>query len=197
MRRSPIYFLFLVLIALGAWYAQRGGRPAPVLQRAAAGQVIAEDHFSPAENLEQIDAAEIGQARRSLDIAMYAFTDRYLAEAIERAAARGVQVRIYRDHDQFDEEKRRSYSRNDDSTTSLLSGRPNIHIRIKHSHELMHLKAYLVDGVLLRDGSANWSPSGLKRQDNNAQLTTDPAQVHGFQQAFDEMWNRDDNEAIQ
>jgi phosphatidylserine/phosphatidylglycerophosphate/cardiolipin synthase-like enzyme len=197
MRRSPLYILFLVLIALGAWYAQRASRPAAVLQRASAGQAIEEDHFSPSENLEQIDLAQIGQAQRSLDIAMYAFTDRYLAEAIERVAERGVQVRIYRDHDQFEQEQRRSNEHSDDSTTAILSGKPNVHIRVKHSHELMHIKAYLVDGALLRDGSANWSPSGLKRQDNNAHLTTDPAQVRGFQQTFEDMWARDDNERVQ
>jgi phosphatidylserine/phosphatidylglycerophosphate/cardiolipin synthase-like enzyme len=197
MRRSPIYLLFLALIALGAWYAQRAERPTPVLQRANAGQVIEEDHFSPAENLEQIDEAQIGQARRSLDIAMYAFTDRYLADAIERAAAKGVEVRLYRDHDQFEREQRHGSEHDNDTTTSLLSGKPNVHIRVKHSHELMHIKAYLVDGTLLRDGSANWSPSGLKRQDNNAHLTTDAAQVRAFQQTFDEMWGRDDNERVQ
>jgi phosphatidylserine/phosphatidylglycerophosphate/cardiolipin synthase-like enzyme len=75
----------------------------------------------------------------------------------------------------------------------------NIEIRIKNSneHNLMHLKAYLVDGKLLRDGSANWSPAGLKRQDNNAHFTTDPAQVHAFQQAFNDMWSRRDNEEAQ
>ncbi len=197
MRRSPTYLLLLLLVALGLWYAQRASRPAAVLERASAGQIIEENHFSPAENLEQIDLAQIDHARRSLDIAMFAFTDEYLAEAIARAAARGVQVRIYRDHEQFEQEQRYSEQHRYDSTSAMLTGKPNLHIRVKHSHELMHVKAYLVDGALLRDGSANWSPTGLKRQDNNARLTTDPAQVRAFQQVFEQMWAREDNEPVQ
>jgi hypothetical protein len=37
----------------------------------------------------------------------------------------------------------------------------------------------------------------LKRQDNNAHFTTDAAQVHAFQQAFDDMWSRHDNQEVQ
>jgi phosphatidylserine/phosphatidylglycerophosphate/cardiolipin synthase-like enzyme len=61
----------------------------------------------------------------------------------------------------------------------------------------MHLKAYVIDGSLLRDGSANWSPSGLKRQDNNVHFTSDPAQVEAFRRIFEQMWNRTDNERVQ
>ena len=79
----------------------------------------------------------------------------------------------------------------------MLRGQHGIQIRVKGSHELMHLKAYLIDGSLLRDGSANWSPSGLKRQDNNAHFTSDRAQIAAFRQIFEQMWNRADNERVQ
>lgn len=161
------------------------------------GAQTAEEHFSPAENLEQIDVAHIRAATQALDIAMYAFTDRYLAEAIVERARAGVHVRIYRDHGQYEQENSRSAARNQDDTTDLFKSERNIQVRVKHSKELMHLKAYLVDGKILRTGSANWSPSGLKRQDNNAHFTTDPAQVKAYQSAFEEMWNRDDNEVVQ
>ena len=36
----------------------------------------------------------------------------------------------------------------------------------------MHLKSYAVDGGLLRTGSAKWSPTGLKRQDNDVPYET-------------------------
>ena len=41
------------------------------------------------------------------------------------------------------------------------------------------------------------SPAGLKHQDNNAHFTSDAAQVHAFQQAFEEMWNRPSNHQVQ
>ncbi len=128
---------------------------------------------------------------------MYAFTDRYVAEELIKLSRRGVQIRLYRDRQQYEEEQRDSGQRNRGTTTEMLRGEHSIQIRVKGSHELMHLKAYVIDGSLLRDGSANWSPSGLKRQDNNAHFTTDRAQVGAFRQIFEQMWNRADNERVQ
>jgi phosphatidylserine/phosphatidylglycerophosphate/cardiolipin synthase-like enzyme len=160
------------------------------------GPQAAEEHFSPAENLEQLDIARIRQAQHTLDIAMYAFTDKFLADAIVERARAGVQVRIYRDRSQFEQEEGRSNSKRE-STTAQFDGEKNIHIKVKNSHELMHLKAYLIDQQMLRAGSANWSPSGLKRQDNNAHFCTDPQQIKAFQGTFEEMWNRQDNKEVQ
>jgi phosphatidylserine/phosphatidylglycerophosphate/cardiolipin synthase-like enzyme len=160
------------------------------------GAQAAEEHFSPAENLEQIDIARIRQAQHSLDIAMYAFTDKFLADAIIERARAGVRVRIYRDRGQFEQEEGRANSKRE-STTTQFGGEQNIHIKVKNSHELMHLKAYLVDQQILRTGSANWSPTGLKRQDNNAHFCTDPQQIKAFQGEFEEMWNRSDNKDVQ
>jgi hypothetical protein len=49
-----------------------------------------------------------------------------------------------------------------------LAETPGIEIRIKHKASApMHLKSYQIDGRLLRTGAANFSASGLKRQDND------------------------------
>ena len=79
----------------------------------------------------------------------------------------------------------------------MLRAEPNVEVRVKGKGDLMHLKAYLIDGVLLRDGSANWSPGGLKRQDNNIRFTTDANQVKAFRQTFEDMWLRDANQEIE
>jgi phosphatidylserine/phosphatidylglycerophosphate/cardiolipin synthase-like enzyme len=197
MKRQFIWLLAVGLVAAGFWAVQRSERPQPVLQRAAASAVVSENHFSPEENLERLDVAQLDAAQRTLDIAMYAFTDKYLAEALVRAARRGVQVRVYRDHSQFEDEQRNAERHEDQSTTEMFRGERNIQVRVKHKRELMHLKAYAVDGTLLRDGSANWSPSGLKRQDNNARFTTNAAEVQAFQKVFEDMWAGRENEVVQ
>ena len=185
------------------WMLQRSQRKhvstqlQELTRSAEAGTPVAEDHFSPDEDLERLDVQRLEGAKTSVDIAMYAFTDRYIAEEIKRLAERGVKIRIYRDQEQYEEEQRHASKKNDDSTTSLLAGERNVQIRVKGHRELMHLKAYLVDGALLRDGSANWSPSGEKRQDNNAHFTADPAQAAAFRQTFDAMWARADNLVVQ
>jgi phosphatidylserine/phosphatidylglycerophosphate/cardiolipin synthase-like enzyme len=177
-------------------YARPGAHSAQLTRAAEAGSSSAEQHFSPSENLEQFDRDCLEQAQHSVDIAMYAFTDRYLADQLLKLASRGVRIRLYRDRQQYEEEQNNARERNRPSATDLLRGQRNIEVRIKASHELMHLKAYLVDGRLLRDGSANWSAAGLKRQDNNLHFTADPAQVRAFQQQFEQMWNRPDNERV-
>lgn len=192
--------VLIVVLAVGVslLYQYRRAVPASFTPRAAVAESAgAAEFFSPDDNLERLDIEQLNRARRSIDIAMYAFTDKYIAEQLVALARRGVVVRIYRDRSQFEDEQRKAGSRDSQSTAELFRGEPNIQLRVKHSRELMHLKAYLVDGGLLRDGSANWSPSGLKRQDNNARFTTDPAQIKAFQQVFEQMWSRADNELVQ
>jgi len=166
---------------------------------APAGKIVSENHFAPDENLEQLDYDRLGDAQKRVDIAMYAFTDKYLADQLMTLSRRGVTVRIYRDMEQYKGEQRNADEHHDDSVTELLRGEKNIHIRVKSSgrRDLMHLKAYAIDGKLLRDGSANWSAAGEKAQDNNAHLTNNPAEIKAFEQQFEEMWQRSDNVIVQ
>ena len=149
-------------------------------------------YFAPGTNLERVDIPLIESARTSLDIAMYTFTDRNIADAVAGAARRGVHVRIYRDRDQYASEQYRG-----GQVTAILAGQRNIQIRVKASSELMHEKAFEVDGRVLRDGSGNWSPSAARYQDNEITVTNDPLEAAGFSQNFNRMWNRTDNEAAQ
>ena len=158
-------------------------------------RVVSENHFAPGEDLERLDIGRLDAAKKSVDIAMYAFTDRVLAEELVALAQRGVVIRIYRDKEQYEEEDRRER----ETTTSMFRGQRNIHVRVKRQgeRELMHLKAYAVDGVLLRDGSANWSIAGLKDQDNNARFTNDPVEIEQFEKDFETMWTRAGNLQVQ
>ena len=163
------------------------------------------EHFSPAENLERLEMAQLSaaaeQARRSnipLKIAMYAFTDRALAELLIQEVDRGTVVELYRDGEQYENEKRNAARFRDRSTTELLRGHRNLHIRVKPASrsDLMHLKAWS-DGTLLREGSANWSPAALKRQDNNLRFTTNGEEVRSFLTTFAAIWKRPANLVIQ
>jgi phosphatidylserine/phosphatidylglycerophosphate/cardiolipin synthase-like enzyme len=146
-----------------------------------------------------LDTEQLRQARRSVDIAMYSFTDWQLGRVLADVAARGVTIRIYRDRGQFESEQRNAARFRNGSPAQVLRGVSNVHIRVKQGSErvLMHLKAYAVDGKLLRDGSANWSPSGEKLQDNNARFTADPQEVSAFERTFETLWSRPGNLIVQ
>jgi phosphatidylserine/phosphatidylglycerophosphate/cardiolipin synthase-like enzyme len=102
-----------------------------------------------------------------------------------KLADAGVIVRVYRDGSEYEQEKRRG-----ESTTDVLL-RGGVAVRIKSSRDLMHFKSYVVDGMMLRTGSANWSKAGLLKQDNDYEI--DPSLAGMFERRFTEMWDRPTN----
>lgn len=202
-RPSEILFPISVVIVIGLAalliYRQFRGNVAQAPEEIKSGSIISEDHFSPGEDLEHLDLYRMEQARLTLDIAMYSFTDRQLADEVVKLARQGVVIRIYRDREQYDNEQRNAAQHHDQSTTDMFKDVPNIQVRVKSNkrRDLMHMKAYLIDGVLLRDGSANWSVAGERVQDNNAHFTNNQGETRFFVDAFDQMWARADNEVVQ
>ena len=57
--------------------------------------------YSPGTNLERSELFQLETATRSVDVAMYSFTDCELAEELATLARKGVRVRVYRDREQF------------------------------------------------------------------------------------------------
>ena len=70
-----------------------------------AAAVSDSERFSPDSNLEVLDIAQLRKARSTIDIAMYAFTDRRLAEELAHTDP-SVEIRLYRDGEQFESEQR-------------------------------------------------------------------------------------------
>ena len=61
--------------------------------------------------LECSELAQLDTATRSVDVAIYSFTDRFLAEELATLARKGVPIRVYRDREQFSQEMERAGSR--------------------------------------------------------------------------------------
>ncbi len=63
---------------------------------------------------------------------------------------------------------------------------PEIEMRFKRpGSPLMHLKSYQIDGRWLRTGAANFSASGLKRQDNDLLVIDSQAAAEVFKRRFE------------
>ena len=131
-------------------------------------------HFSPVENLEKIDVGLIDGAKKSIDMAAYVLSDWAIIEALRAAERRGVIVRIVLDTSQH-----HAFDRLPDLADN---------IRIKRSSVFMHLKAYTIDGAVLRAGAANFSASGLKHQDNELLVIRDAPAVKAFGSRFEAIW---------
>jgi phosphatidylserine/phosphatidylglycerophosphate/cardiolipin synthase-like enzyme len=136
-------------------------------------------HYAPAENLEHIDVELIDSARHEIDFAAYVLTDWPIMQALTRAANRGVKVRIYLDASQLAE-------RDPPKVFEDLGRTRGVEIRVKRENSaVMHLKSYEVDGHVLRTGAANFSASGLKRQDNDLIVIKDAQAAAKFKHAFE------------
>ena len=138
-----------------------------------AGAAPIEVHYSPVENLEQVDVALLSSARSKIDLAAYDLTDRSVIDALIDARRRGVAVRIVLDPSQ----------------PQALDRLREISdcIRMKRPGPFMHLKSYALDDRLLRTGSANLSASGLKQQDNDMVILRDATVVSGFEARFQQI----------
>ena len=133
-----------------------------------------EVHFSPEERLDAIDATLIATAKESIDFASYSLTDAAVLDALNAAEQRGVVIRIV-----LDPRERHDFVRLGDLADN---------VRIKRSGPLMHLKAYAIDGQLLRTGSANFSASGERQQDNDLIVIRDAGAAAKFDVHFERMW---------
>jgi phosphatidylserine/phosphatidylglycerophosphate/cardiolipin synthase-like enzyme len=169
----------LAFTALGAAWAEKGTKTEGSQP---------EIHYAPRENLENLDARAIGRAELSIDMAAYVLSDARIIEALTDAAERGVLIRLYLDKSQFAE-----HGPTPGGLVEALLAHPNVVARVKAEGVLMHLKAYAVDGAVLRTGSGNFSRSGLASQDNDAIFITDPAVVDAFESNFERIWARAQN----
>ncbi len=149
--------------------------------------------YAPATDLETIDRQLLDSARQSIDMAAYVLTNRGVIASLVSAAGRGVKVRLYLDPDQA---MRTSSNPNNNSLTSLLETR-GVETRFKARTTDMHMKAFQVDGRVLRSGSANFSFAGAKQQDNDAIVIESRQTAAGFVSEFERLWARRDNEIFQ
>lgn len=141
-----------------------------------------EQHFAPSENLETIDVARLDAARASIDMAAFVLTDRPVIAALTRAARRRVRVRLYRQIEDYDPSR---------ATAAAIAELEQAGAAIRYkdpTRPLMHLKAYCVDETLLRVGAANFSRSGLTRQNNDLELARGAGVCAAFDVAFARMW---------
>ncbi len=164
---------FAAIVAVGAFRFGHLSQSPPVLSPLV--------HFAPAEDLEQLDVAALDRATHRIDMAAYLLTDEPVTMALDRAARRGVAVRILFDRGQLE-------LRPESPALIALQNLAGVGVRVKTSRVLMHLKAYAVDNRWLRVGSANFSRSGLREQDNEMVILDDAPAAKRFEATFEHLF---------
>ena len=98
-----------------------------------------------------------------------------MLDALNGAQRRGVAIRIV-----LDPRERHDF---------IELGDLSDNVRIKRGGPFMHLKAYEIDGEVLRTGSANFSTSGENQQDNDLVVIRDTGAATKFDGHFKRMWD--------
>ncbi len=150
-------------------------------------QPYADSHNARVREL--IDSAQV-----SLDIAMYSYSDAAIADAIDRAIARGVVIRFVFETANADRKLTGAARENSKSARLERQG-----VNVRWVNKIMHHKFMIVDGprddlaaaetATVVSGSGNWSNGAATRYDENTVfLTGYPELALRYQREFDLMW---------
>lgn len=99
----------------------------------------------------------IRSAQKTIQIAMFTWTRRDLAQEVIEAHKRGVKVQVILDH---------HAGRGTGSKVVDMLQNENISVRLSSGGPLLHHKFMLIDGSTLVNGSANWTLSAFTQNDD-------------------------------
>jgi len=132
--------------------------------------------------------AAIDGAESTIDVAQFTFSAREIEAALAEALQRGVTVRIAMDSGQSDNQLVARLA-DQGAETRFIAGRTGIGEEQRSG--LQHSKFMLVDGVVLVNGSNNWSSTGTTFNDENTiilRAESDDAFLQAFVCYFERMW---------
>ncbi len=177
-----------------------GGAP----QRVRIGPTTVEVLFSPHRRRDPHQGlawleAQLGGARRRIDMSLFVFSAQNLADALGRLRARGVRIRLLADpgfaHRSFSEvldllalsqpdHRCRLEAENRPWSQALEGvGTPRL-----AGGDKLHHKFAVVDGQRLITGSFNWSPSAAHQNDETLLRIDSPLLARHFEAEMDRLW---------
>lgn len=142
-------------------------------------------YFSPEGGAQGAVVERLDGADSRIQVAMYAFTARELAQALVRAKDRGVRVEVLLDGE---------FANSCEFSKHEFLHRRGVEVRLAPTHEKgeegrMHHKFCLVDGRVLITGSYNWTASAEYRNEEDLLIFDHaPGLVSRYQSRFEELW---------
>jgi hypothetical protein len=140
-----------------------------------------ESFFSPGGGIAARIVQEIQRAVRSIDIAIYTFTEVEIENALTAARNRGVSIRLIADSEEAT------------AAGSVIPRLESKGFQIKRTagigDGIMHNKYAIFDGETLLTGSYNWSLAAETRNFENAIFIYDSATVSSYQANFNSIWS--------
>ena len=136
--------------------------------------------FSPNGGCENMVIKVIKNAKKTLDISVYTFTSRPIAQALVDAENRGVYVRVITDY---------TSSRQRYSKAEYLS-RQEIPVKTNGTGSyIMHNKFCVADTAIVLTGSFNWTRSAENKNRENIVVLKSKQLAKRYERDFSRMWS--------
>lgn len=156
------------------------------------GESFARYYFSPQGGIEDALIRAIKAAKTTIDIAMFSFYSKPIADALLEAKERGVKVRLALDLSQSKMAKLDDWFAFHGFEIVLLSGPgdPEYDDDADPMFEKMHNKYMVVDGAMLATGSFNYSPNAENNSFEHVKFVDDPMDLARYAEEFARMFAR-------
>jgi len=136
--------------------------------------------FSPNGGCQDAVVAEIKKAHKSIDVAMFALTNREIARALVDAKDRKVEIKIALDNAQIKDK----YSK----CRYLM--KKDIDVKFHLGPGLMHDKFAVIDDRVVMTGSYNWTATAEKKNTENLLVIADKKLAEKFNKEFKHIWSQ-------
>ena len=136
--------------------------------------------FSPNGGCQETVLSVISSARHTIDIAMYEFTSKDIAQALVKAQKHGVKIRIALDAAQI----------KDHFSKSRFLSKKGIDVKFHMGPGLLHDKFAVIDDEKVLTGSFNWTTSAEKKNAENLLVITDKEIAQKYTKQFKHLWSQ-------
>lgn len=138
-------------------------------------------YFSPSPSCKERIIKEASSAKKTIKIAIFDFTNKEIAVAIESAIKRGIKVMILTDKSQKEKQ---------DSIILRIKNKGAL-VKFNTLYRLEHNKFAIFDEEVVLTGSANWTNSAFKKNSENCVfILEEEATTKAFIERFDFLWQR-------
>src|SRR5689334_11967231 len=175
-------------------YGDYGNIIGPLSRRYPAVAIDPSLDFLPNQNFSEDYStrtiAEIDQENRQIDLTMYRLTDPRICDALLRALARGVQVRLLAEPSEyrFDPTRAGAEFTGPYNVDRLFTA--GVQVKMRKHLGLTHQKTVILYGRgLTIFGSSNWSWQSFNFQEEHNYFTTKPWFFQWFVDQFNRKWN--------
>ena len=135
--------------------------------------------FCPSTQCVSLPLSALDTGQQRIDVAMYSFTNDQLGNALLRAKARGVKVRVLLEKQQDSSQ----YSEHQKISDAAIS------VKLDSNPQLMHNKFAVIDSEFVITGSMNWTQNGVKENNENVVVIHSPELNTQFEKEFEKLWN--------